>query len=467
MTDAPVMLSLSGLRGVVGRSLFPQTAQAYGAALGQWFNAQPGADSGAARHVVVGRDSRTSGPQLETAVVKGLAAAGCGVTRLGIASTPGVAVMAEHLHADGGVVITASHNPAQWNGIKALRRDGAAPTAAQAATIIELFKQLDQDDSPCTQSSVAAACDHSVVAVHAKRVLAHVDVDAIRRMKLRVVLDSVHGAAGPETAALLEQLDVELIHLYAEPTGQFPHAPEPTKANLTGLGQAVRQHKADLGFAQDPDGDRLAVVDQTGAYIGEEYTLVLAAWHVLSGTDADAEPIVVTNLSSSRLLDDVAARTGAQVLRTPVGEANVADAMRQHRAPIGGEGNGGVIWPCCTYVRNSLAGIALLLELLAVRGTSASQIVAALPRYAMTKQKIELSEAGRAELLDGLAPKLSDRFDDALVNLEDGVRLDWPDRWVHVRASNTEPILRIIAEAPTEPNAAELVQKVRQALDLA
>ena len=468
MTEAPLMLSISGLRGVVGRSLLPATAARYAAALGQWFQQQRAVADGArdaAAHVVVGRDSRPSGAELEAAVGAGLVAAGCRVTSLGIATTPGVAVMAEHLGADGGVVITASHNPEQWNGIKALRHDGTAPTAEQAAAIIDRFHQTD-DAEVSTEAPPGTSVDHRVVDLHAARVLAHVDVAAIRKRKLKVVVDSVHGASGPETATLLERLGVELVHLYAEPTGQFPHPPEPMAANLTGLCQAVLEHGADLGLAQDPDGDRLAVVDEAGSYIGEEYTLVLSAWHVLAATAAKLRRVVVANLSSSRLLDDVAARCGARVVRTPVGEAHVAAAMRRHGAPIGGEGNGGVIWPVCTYVRNSLAGAALLLELLARRSQPLSRIVDGLPRYAMLKQKVEIDQADRDKVVDRLAPALTERFADAEVNRADGVRLDWPDRWVHVRPSNTEPILRVIAEAPTEADAQELAQDVRQALGL-
>ena len=468
MTDAPLMLSVSGLRGVVGRSLLPQTAARYGAVLGRWFQQQQQARPDGAvspTHAVIGRDSRRSGPMLELAVAAGLMAVGCRVTRLGIATTPGVGVMTEHLQADGGVVITASHNPGEWNGIKALRHDGRAPTADQAATIVADFEQ-DRIAYVGADNQGSCTSDDSVVAVHVARVLAHVDVAAIRRRRFKVVLDSVNGAAGPETAALMDQLGVELIHLHAEPTGRFPHPPEPTRENLTGLCQAMREHDADLGLAQDPDGDRLAVVDQAGIYIGEEYTLVLSAWHVLDFAADDAAPVVVTNLSSSRLLEDVAQRTGARVLRTAVGEANVAAAMLQHLSPIGGEGNGGVIWPVCGYVRNSLAGAALLLEMLALRDLPLHAIVDALPRYAMLKQKIEIAPADRDAVVARLAPALLAHFNDADVNCEDGVRLDWPDRWVHVRPSNTEPILRIIAEAPDEADANELADSVRRALDL-
>jgi phosphomannomutase len=245
------------------------------------------------------------------------------------------------------------------------------------------------------------------------------------------------------------------VHLHAEPTGDFPHMPEPTKDNLTSLCDAVREHGADLGLAQDPDADRLAIVAGDGTYIGEEYTLALCARHVLRQGE-----VAAANLSTSRMLDDVAAQCGATVVRTKVGEANVAAAMRDRGATIGGEGNGGVIWPKICYVRNSLAGIALLLELLAQRDATLDELIDARPRYAMVKQKLD----ARRELIDTLGDAMRQAFPDVDRDEQDGVRLDWPDRWVHVRPSNTEPIIRIIAEAPTEKDADELVQQVRGAL---
>jgi phosphomannomutase len=446
------MLSISGLRGLIGSSLTPVVAARYGASVGQWFAQQkPGA------HVVVGRDSRPSGQMIEAAVAAGLLATGCRVTRLGIATTPGVAIMIDHLGGDGGVVITASHNPIQWNGIKTLRRDGVAPPPAQAQQIIDRFK-ADDVRFVDVQGLAAMADNADVVAVHAQRVLQHVDIGAIRKKKLKVVLDSVHGAGGPETRALLEPLGVELVHLWGEPTGRFPHTPEPTEANLRDLAAAVREHGADVGFAQDPDADRVAIVDENGRYIGEEYSLVLAALHVLGRSGAQRGLTLAANLSTSRMIDDVAAPFGATVLRTPVGEANVAAVMQQHRSIMGGEGNGGVILPQVCFVRDSLAGIALVLDLLAARAQPLSAIVDSVARYAIVKDKLDLKPG----MADGLADRLARQFAQQKVDRQDGVRIDWPDRWVHVRPSNTEPILRIIAEARREQDALQLVQAMRQ-----
>ena len=354
------------------------------------------------------------------------------------------------------MVVTASHNPIIWNGIKALKHDGAAPPADQAMQIIELFKT---DDFAYAAVEAIQLCDEddSGVKVHLDSVLPHVDVDAIRAAKLKAVVDSVNGAGGEEARVLIESLGVELVHMYPEPTGLFPHTPEPTRENLTELCEKVKQHGAAIGFAQDPDADRLALVDEQGCYIGEEYTLALSAMHLLGKGDR-----VVANLSTSRMVDDIAEAAGATVVRTPVGEANVAAGMKQCDAALGGEGNGGVIWSRVSGVRDSLVGMALLLEMLAKRGKPLSELVAQTPAYAIVKDKVDASET----LIKQIGPILKKAFSDERVDTQDGVRVDWPGRWVHVRPSNTEPIIRIIAEAAHEDQARELVNQVRKALGL-
>jgi len=452
--EAPLMLSVSGMRGLVGRSLTPPVAARYAAAFGNWLIQSTGVKS---PQVVLGRDSRPSGQMFEMAAASGLTAVGCKVTRLGVLSTPGVAIMAGHHHAQGGMVVTASHNPIIWNGLKALRHDGVAPPADQAGQIIERFKNNDlayanvESLQPSSEALTGTR-------VHLDRILPHIDVDAIRAAKLKAVVDSVNGAGGDEARALLESLGVELIHLYPEPTGLFPHTPEPTRENLTELCEEVTRHRAAIGFAQDPDADRLAVVDEQGGYIGEEYTLALSAMHLLEPGDK-----VAANLSTSRMVDDIAAAVGATVVRTAVGEANVAAGMAQSGAVLGGEGNGGVIWPKVCGVRDSLVGMALLLEMLAKRGKPLSELVAMTPAYAIVKDKADVSQ----ELLDQIEPKLKEKYNWQKVDSQDGVRVDWPDRWVHVRPSNTEPIVRIIAEAAREDEAQSLVQEVRGVLGLA
>jgi phosphomannomutase len=451
--QSPLMLSVSGMRGHVGRSITPVVVARYAAAFGSWLRQSSKNDS---PHVVLGRDSRPSGQMFEMAAASGLIAVGCRVTRVGVLSTPGVAIMIGRHGAEGGMVITASHNPIIWNGVKALRHDGAAPPPDQAAQIIDRFRNDELDYVPVEQLH---DCRENAdgVRVHVDRILPHIDADAIRDAKLTAVVDSVNGAGGDEARALLEALGVHLIHMYAEPTGLFPHTPEPTKQNLTELCTEVVKQGAAIGFAQDPDADRLAVVDERGTYIGEEYTLALAAMHLLRSGDS-----AVANLSTSRMIDDIAQQAGARVLRTPVGEANVAAGMQGCGAQIGGEGNGGVIWSKVSGVRDSLVGMALLLELLAKRGKTLSRMADEIPAYAIVKDKVDADQ----DLIGRIQPILSGAFEGQKIDTQDGVRIDWPDRWVHVRPSNTEPIIRLIAEASTEQDTRATLAEVRSALGL-
>lgn len=458
MSDVPLMLGVSGLRGLVGQSLTPDVATRYAACFGTWLGGRCGKP---APLVVLGRDSRPSGQMLEMAVTAGLVAVGCRVISLGVVATPTVAIMVRHHGADGGMVVTASHNPLPWNGIKALDANGAAPPADEAEQLVRRFREeavryaAVPDLRPVESDSTA---NH----VHLERVLTGLDVQLIRHSGMTVVLDSVHGAGGPAAETLLARLGVKCIAIAAEPHGRFPHPPEPTEQNLQGLCESVRRHGADLGLAQDPDADRLALVDGQGRYIGEEYTLAMSAWHVLSklADRAGRVPVAAANLSTSRMIDDVAQRCGGRVVRTPVGEANVAAAMRREDAVIGGEGNGGVIWPRVGLVRDSISGMGLILEMLAQRRRTLAQLVDELPHYAIVKDKLPVN----AQLAASLAERLPAAMLDARVDHQDGVRLDWDRAWVHVRPSNTEPILRIIAEAADESAAHALVHRVREAL---
>ncbi|MFA7235884.1 MAG: phosphoglucosamine mutase [Phycisphaeraceae bacterium] len=451
MSDAPLMVSVSGLRGWVGQSLTPEVAARFAAAFGSWLRESTGQPH---PHVVFGRDSRPSGAMVERAATAGLLATGCRVTTLGIVTTPSVAIMIDHLHADGGMVATASHNPIQWNGLKPLNRDGVAPPPEQARQIIERF-HTNRCDYAAVEKLQPVDHDDTANRVHVERLLKHIDAQAIRNRKPKVVLDSVHGAGGPATAMLMEELGVELVHLFAQTTGQFPHTPEPTRENLVGLSGVVREHHADIGMAQDPDADRLALVDERGRYIGEEYTLALAAMHVMGGHPGGTG---AANLSTSRMIDDIAATNGGSVYRTPVGEANVAAAMRRHQCIIGGEGNGGVIWPVIAHVRDSLTGIALVLELLATTGKSVGGLVASIPAYAIVKDKLPI-QPGMAERT---IAAVREKFAGEKIDEQDGIRVDLAEGWVHVRPSNTEPIMRIIAEAADEKTARRLIDEVRR-----
>jgi len=454
-----LMVSVSGVRGEVGKTLTPATAAAFGAAFGTML--------GAGKTVVIGRDSRPSGPMVRSAVVSGLGSCGVSVVDLGVVTTPGVALMTGRLGADGGVVITASHNPIQWNGIKFLRPNGVGLSVAEAARLKAVWEAGQFAYVAPAECGIESTNTQTHV-IHVKAVTDIVDVPAIAARRFAVVLDSVNGAGCAATAMLLEALGCEVTHINGEPTGLFAHTPEPTEANLTGLCEAVKRHRAAIGFAQDPDADRLALVDETGRYIGEEYTLALCAAHVL----ARSKGSVATNLSTSRMIDDVAAAAGAEVFRTPVGEANVAGRMLEAGCVFGGEGNGGVIDPRVVPVRDSLVGIALMLDFLADGGKGKdrgkerplSVRVAELPRYAMIKTKFPCpagaAGAVAAAAREHFAGRKGARFDDS-----DGLRIDLPAGWVHVRASNTEPIMRIIAEADSPPAAAALAEEVRRLAD--
>ena len=456
--EAPLMLSVSGARGIVGRTMTPEVAAAYAGAFGSFLRATTGK---ARPRVAVGLDGRISGPPLAAAAIGGLMATGCDVIDLGVAMTPSVGVMIGHHRADGGLAITASHNPIEWNGIKCLDGDGLAPPPAIAKEIVDRFKQRRIDwCGPLETGRVTH--DPTSARVHVDRVLAQVDADAIRGRRFAVVLDSVNGSGCEGGRMLLEALGCRVTHLFGEQTGVFGHTPEPLVDNLVDLARTTGSTPGSAcGFAQDPDADRLAIVDETGRFIGEECTLVLAALRMLQRTGGGA---LAANLSTSRMIDDVAARfPGSRVVRTAVGEANVVAGLRSNGGIFGGEGNGGVILPGVCWVRDSLSAMALVLELLAHEGKPLSAIVASLPRYAMIKRKMELASVGGMAAVAPALAKVKAAFASERISDVDGVRVDFADGWVHLRASNTEPIVRVIAEAATEARANELCDLCQRA----
>jgi phosphomannomutase len=449
--DAPLMLSVSGARGIVGKTMTPEVAAAYGGAFGSFLRAST---SKARPRVVVGLDGRISGPPLAAAAIGGITATGCDVIDIGVAMTPTVGVMIGHHRADGGLAVTASHNPIQWNGIKCLDGDGLAPPPAIAREIVDRFKARAIDwCGPLETGRVER--DGAAARIHVDRVLANVDAASIRARRFTVVLDSVNGSGCLGGRMMLEELGCRVEHIFGEQTGIFGHVPEPLAENLVDLAARVRMTPgAACGFAQDPDADRLAIVDETGRFIGEECTLVLAALRLLQRTGGGA---LAANLSTSRMVDDVAARfPGSRVVRTAVGEANVVAGLRPANGILGGEGNGGVIFPPVCWVRDSLSAMALVLELLAHEGRPLSQLVASLPRYAMVKRKMELAAVGGMAAVGPALSKVKAAFAAERISDVDGVRVDFADGWVHLRASNTEPIVRVIAEAPDDARANEL-----------
>ena len=454
------MLSVSGARGIVGQSMTPAVAADYAAAFGSFLTQTTG---GSHVTLCVGRDTRASSEMLCGAAVAGLTAAGCAVIDLGVVATPTVAVMITEHRAAGGLVVTGSHNPIEWNGLKCLNACGIASARHDVDEISRRFRHRDfRRPEPRTPPAVTR--DQRGHEIHVKKVLANLDGEPIQRAKLKVVLDSVNGAGGVAGRMLLERLGCTLVHLNAQPTGRFAHGPEPVEENVVELAQLTAVEGADCGFAQDPDADRLAIIDETGRFIGEECTVVLAAKRML---DLHGGGPIVVNLSTSRMIDDLAARyPGATVIRTPVGEANVAAAMQQSGAMIGGEGNGGVIFPKVCFVRDSLSAMTLVLSLLAAEGRPLSEIVAELPRYEMIKHRFDLKQLSGNDTANEAVQRVTDRFAEEEINTADGVRVDFPDGWVHLRPSNTEPIIRLIAEAKTGQRAGELLDEVAAAARL-
>jgi len=435
------MIGISGVRGVVGETLTPELLTRLGEAFGTYTR------GGA---IVVGRDTRTSGEMVKHAVLSGLLSAGCEIIDLGIAATPSAAMMVRSLKADGGVVISASHNAAEWNALKFFRPDGVYLNDIQGRELLDLYYQGDFRSVNWDEVRDVRE-DDDAADRHIDRVLELIDVKRLRRRKYTVALDCCNGAGVEVATKFLNRLGCRVHPLYCEPNGLFPRGPEPAKANVTALARLVKQKGADIGFALDPDADRVAVVSEQGRYIGEEYSMVLCARYVLAKTPGT----VVTNVSTSRMIDDVAADYGCDVIRTPVGEVNVADRMIEIDAAMGGEGNGGVIHPTVNYSRDSVTGMALMLEYMLESGQTVSELVKEIPRYTMVKEKVECDRHAIRAVLQKLAKEADcDAIDD-----QDGLKLMWSDSWVHLRGSNTEPVMRIIAEARTQKAAKALADR--------
>lgn len=443
------ILSISGLRGVIGDGLEPGFLVDFAASIGTL--ARGGT-------IIVSRDGRSTGLMVKQAVLAGLSATGCKVVDADIASTPTCGVLVHHLQAAGGIQITASHNPVQWNGLKPFSPEGRVYDQPTGEQLLQVLNSKAFTFAPWDKlGSIEIASDPH--APHLQRVLKLIDVSKVRARKFKVVLDCNRGSGAVLGPRLLEQLGCEVHVLGGIPDGQFEHVPEPLKENLTGLCETVRKLGADVGFAQDPDADRLAIVDNTGRYIGEELTLALCVDYILARTPGS----VVVNGSTSRVTADIAAKYNCQFHRSYVGEAHVVTRMKQVNAIIGGEGNGGVIDPKVGFVRDSFASMAYVLAGLEARGTTLANWVDELPQYTIVKDKLTCPR----EKVTQACAALKSRFPDARIEEGDGLRLDWDNSWVQVRASNTEPILRVIAEGPEEEAARELCSAAVSAVKLA
>ncbi len=445
-----LMVSVSGVRGRVGEALTPEVIATYAAAFGAW------ASRNGNRRVVVGRDSRVSGPMFTRIVHGALESVGCTVIDIGMAPTPTIQLAVEHHHAAGGLGITASHNPIEWNALKFIGASGLFLSAAEGA---EMRALLETGIPRATWDELGhIERDDDAVARHLEQLLAlpWLDVDAIRAARFRVALDCCHGAGSVIMPQLLTELGCEVYAINMEADGKFHRPPEPVAENLGELAALVKATQAHIGFATDPDVDRLALVLDDGVAPGEDYTLAFAARTVLKHRPGP----VVTNLSTSKVVSDVAAEFGVPFQFAKVGEVNVAIAMRDAGATIGGEGNGGVILPEMHLGRDAPVGAALMLQLMVEEGRPLSELVASKPRYVIVKDKLDRPDAP----LDAVYEALRAAFPDAVADTQDGLRLDWSDRWVHLRPSGTEPIVRVIAEAPSDADARLLIAQAREPL---
>ncbi|MBR6813683.1 MAG: phosphoglucosamine mutase [Tidjanibacter sp.] len=447
--------SISGIRGTiggaVGDNLTPidtvKFTTAFASLLAEY-------NPGKRLRVVVGRDARLSGEMVENLVVGTLLGCGVDVINVGLCTTPGVEVAVVAKGADGGIILTASHNPKQWNALKLLGSAGEFLSDAEGKRVLALAESESLSYAPIDEIGVVEECS-DFNDEHIDKVLALdlVDVEAVRQKGFKVVVDAVNSVGGVVIPRLLERMGVEVVCLNCEPTGQFAHNPEPIPENLTEISEVVRAEGADLGVVVDPDVDRLALVQETGEMFGEEYTLVAVADYVLSHTPGST----VSNLSSSRALRDVTVARGGSYEAAAVGEVNVVAKMKETGAVIGGEGNGGVIYPASHYGRDALVGVALLLTHLAKSGKKMSELRAEYPEYYISKNKIELTP----EIdVDKVLWEILNRYTDYNVTNIDGVKIDFADGWVHLRKSNTEPIIRIYSEAHTPDEANKMAQGI-------
>jgi phosphomannomutase len=448
-----LMVSVSGLRGRVGEGLTPEVIAHFAAAFGAYARRR-----GPGNTVVLGRDSRVSGPMFARAATAALQSVGCDVVDVGVAPTPSVQLAVEDLGAAGGLAVTASHNPIEWNALKFIGPSGMFLDAEEGA---EMRRFLDGEIPRATWDELGGwREDPGAVERHLQRILAipFLDVEAIRRRRFKVALDCVRGAGGPIFTRLLEELGCQVEAIHMEPDGRFPREPEPVAENLGELEALVRSSGAEVGLATDPDVDRLSLVSEEGRAIGEDYTLALAATLVLRHRPG----ALVTNLSTSRLLDDVAEAAGRTLVRAAVGEINVARRMQAEGATIGGEGNGGVILPDVHLTRDAPVAAALILQLLAESDRPLSALAAGIGRYEIVKEKLPRP----SQPLDAVYDALAARFPEADADRQDGLRLSWgaARKWAHLRPSGTEPIVRIICEAPTRGEAEALVETLRAAL---
>ena len=457
--------SISGIRGTIGGKsgdgLNPIDIARFASAYGTWLklNNKDAYNNGKKLKVVVGRDARISGDMVKNIVVGSLQGVGIDVVNLGLATTPTTELAVIYENADGGLILTASHNPKQWNALKMLNNKGEFLSAADGAEVLKIaenenFSFAEVDDL----GIVTENNDYDKKHIENVLSLKLVDVEAIRKANFKVAIDCVNSVGGIIIPKLLKALGVnDIIELYCEPNGLFPHNPEPLPEHLHDISKLIQKEKADVGFVVDPDVDRLAIINENGTMFGEEYTLVAIADYILSNVNQNGKSSTVSNLSSTRALRDVTEKYGGKYFAAAVGEVNVVEKMKAVGAIIGGEGNGGVIYPESHYGRDALVGIALFLTLLAKKEKKCSELRKEYPSYFISKNKIEL-DAGID--VDAVLLKIKEKYKSEKITDIDGIKIDFDDKWVHLRKSNTEPIIRIYSEAKTEQKADELAKEI-------
>jgi len=447
--------SISGIRGtiggVVGSNLTPLDTVKFAAAYGTWIKQQRSKEH---YRVVVGRDARISGAMVQNLVMNTLIGLGIDVIDLDLSTTPTVEIAVPLEKADGGIILTASHNPKQWNALKLLDANGEFLNAEHSQRVLDIAEADTMEFADVDELGIITK-NQAYFDIHIDEVLdlEFVNVKAISDCKFKVVVDAVNSTGGIAIPLLLERLGVEAVKIHCEPNGQFPHNPEPLKQHLTDLSETVISSHADFGIAVDPDVDRLAFMDENGIMFGEEYTLVACADYILSQRPGNT----VSNLSSTRALRDVTEKHGGTYTASAVGEVNVVNAMKATNAVIGGEGNGGIIFPESHYGRDALVGVALFLSLLAERKMAVSALRASYPSYFMSKKKIDLNPTID---VDAILEAMEAKYKHEQISTIDGVKIDFPTEWVHLRKSNTEPIIRIYTEAPSQEKADVLADRI-------
>lgn len=441
-------IGISGVRGVVGETFTPELVVGFAQAFGTYL------DSG---RILVCRDTRSSGPMVRSAVLSGLLAAGCRVIDLGVCPTPSLQLSIKPLQADGGISITAGHNPEPWNALKFVRGDGLYLNATQADELLDIFHQAEF--AKATWERIQTKVEQrDAIAYHLETLTRAFDVEAIRQRRLTVAVDCCNSSCSFLSPRWLEALGCNVLAINDDPTAPFPHTPEPKRQTMAQLRALVLAGHADIGFAHDADGERLGIVTEAGEILSEEATLALVTEIQLRREVGS----VVTNVSTSSAIDAIAARYGANVIRTPVGQAFISEAMIENRAVIGGEGSGGVIVPRVHLTHDSSAAAGLILEYMAQTGQRISELAATLPRFTMIKHNVAV-EPNR---IHSLLQRVYDELERESIEYDqtDGIKINWPDGWVHVRVSNTESLIRLIAEAESAPRAQELLDWVRDRL---